>query len=199
MDFCKVFLFSIASLKYLRGLLLNFWKKWLTAIFMRSKEKYVGTWLQQCQGIRYPSNLLNFFGKQCIHRKGVPIYRNVKFFKSSAYTEIVYLAELFKLGPKKIKLPEHLVKLSNYLLIFEVDNIRGGGRSGRGFWARSKRSQPSAWEACLHVCGYQVGNSVADPWHFGVDPDPDPAIFVIDLQDANKKHRFFCLLLLKVN
>ncbi len=43
----------------------------------------------------------------------------------------------------------------------------------------------------------QPGNcSVADPWHFGVDPDPDPcpwrmdpdpAIFVIDLQDASKK------------
>ncbi len=39
--------------------------------------------------------------------------------------------------------------------------------------------------------------SVADPWHFGVDPDPgihciwlmdpDPAIFVIDLQNASKK------------
>ncbi len=49
-------------------------------------------------------------------------------------------------------------------------------------------------------------SSVADPWHFGVDPDPDPrihasdlwiriririlgpdpAIFVIDLQDASK-------------
>ncbi len=37
---------------------------------------------------------------------------------------------------------------------------------------------------------------VPDPWHFDVDqdprihangPDPDPAIFVIDLQDANKK------------
>ncbi len=27
--------------------------------------------------------------------------------------------------------------------------------------------------------------SVPDPWHFGVDPDP--AIFVIDLQDASKK------------
>ncbi len=59
-------------------------------------------------------------------------------------------------------------------------------------------------------------SSVADPWHFGVDPDPDPrmhawlvdpdpdtdldpAIFVIDLQDASKKliflHNFFCLLL----
>jgi hypothetical protein len=41
--------------------------------------------------------------------------------------------------------------------------------------------------------------SVADPWHFGVDPDPDPAIFIIDLQDANKKlikkKKFFCILL----
>ncbi len=60
-----------------------------------------------------------------------------------------------------------------------------------------------------------VETSVADPWHFGVDPDPDPrihasdswirildpdpAIFVIDLQDASKKlffqYNFFCLLL----
>ncbi len=45
-----------------------------------------------------------------------------------------------------------------------------------------------------------VPGSVADPWHFGVepdpvpdpwlwlmDPDPDPAIFVIDLQDASEK------------
>ncbi len=30
-------------------------------------------------------------------------------------------------------------------------------------------------------------SSVGDPWHFGVDPDPDPSIFIIDLQDANKK------------
>ncbi len=30
--------------------------------------------------------------------------------------------------------------------------------------------------------------SVADAWHFGVDPDP--AIFVTDLQDANKKRIF---------
>jgi hypothetical protein len=42
--------------------------------------------------------------------------------------------------------------------------------------------------------------SVAYPRHFGVDPDPDPAIFVIDLQDANKKLIFFqvfCLLLFR--
>jgi hypothetical protein len=64
-------------------------------------------------------------------------------------------------------------------------------------------------------------SSVADPCHFGVDPDPDPdprihasdewiriririldpdpAIFVIDLQDASKKlifkYNFFCLFL----
>jgi hypothetical protein len=31
--------------------------------------------------------------------------------------------------------------------------------------------------------------SVADPGHFGVDPDadPDPSVFIIYLQDANKK------------
>jgi hypothetical protein len=43
---------------------------------------------------------------------------------------------------------------------------------------------------------FMVMTSVADPWHFGVDPDPclwltdtdsDPSIFFIDLQDANKK------------
>ncbi len=35
--------------------------------------------------------------------------------------------------------------------------------------------------------GISIPSSVADPWHFGVDPDPDPAIFVIDLQDSSKK------------
>jgi hypothetical protein len=41
--------------------------------------------------------------------------------------------------------------------------------------------------------------SVADPWHFGVYQDPDPPLFVIDLQEDNKKQillkKFFCLLL----
>jgi hypothetical protein len=60
-----------------------------------------------------------------------------------------------------------------------------------------------------------VLTSVAYPCHFGVDPDSDlrihvladgsrsrfgygPAIFIIDLQDANKKlekRKFFCILL----
>jgi hypothetical protein len=31
-----------------------------------------------------------------------------------------------------------------------------------------------------------LNTSVADPKHFGVDQDPNPAIFIIDLQDANK-------------
>ncbi len=50
----------------------------------------------------------------------------------------------------------------------------------------------------IQMWSLTIGTSVADPWHFGVgpdprihvwlrDPDPDPAIFVIDLQDANKK------------
>ncbi len=43
------------------------------------------------------------------------------------------------------------------------------------------------------------GSGSADPCLLLMDPDPDPAIFVIDLQDACKKliflHNFFCLLL----
>ncbi len=52
--------------------------------------------------------------------------------------------------------------------------------------------------------------SVADPWHFGVDPDPDPrilafgwwiqipdpAIFAIDIEDAKKKQFFIIFFLL---
>jgi hypothetical protein len=30
-------------------------------------------------------------------------------------------------------------------------------------------------------------NSVVDPWHFDTDPAPEPAVFVTDLQDGNKK------------
>jgi hypothetical protein len=48
--------------------------------------------------------------------------------------------------------------------------------------------------ACVRSAIFLVSISVADPWHFGVDPDP--AIFVIDLQDApKKKKKEFCLLL----
>jgi hypothetical protein len=52
---------------------------------------------------------------------------------------------------------------------------------------------------CMHVILlmllYKMRNisckqsSVADPWHFGVDPDP--AIFLIDFQDAKQKTNFF--------
>jgi hypothetical protein len=45
-----------------------------------------------------------------------------------------------------------------------------------------------------------VVTSVADPWHFGLDPVP--AIFIIDLQDANKKlikKRFSACYFLKVH
>ncbi len=41
-------------------------------------------------------------------------------------------------------------------------------------------------ELSMHYCP-GIDTSVADPWHFGTDPDPDPAIFAIDLQEANKK------------
>jgi hypothetical protein len=58
------------------------------------------------------------------------------------------------------------------------------------------------WAAENNCC--TASNSVADPWHFGsgsgttdqchllMDPDadPDPSVFIIDLQDANKKQIF---------
>ncbi len=72
------------------------------------------------------------------------------------------------------------------------------------------------WRTKLRSKKYRVAVSVADPWHFGVelDPDldprihasdewirirnldPDPAIFVIDLQDANKKLIFIFFIFL---
>ncbi len=67
---------------------------------------------------------------------------------------------------------------------------------------RGKVARPlnSHVEQAVHATAHQKRSSssnytsVAYPWHFGVDPclwvmepDPDPAIFIIDLQDANKK------------
>jgi hypothetical protein len=46
----------------------------------------------------------------------------------------------------------------------------------------------------MQCCGsvtFFHGSGSADPCHLSMDPNPDPAIFVIDLQDANKN----CLLL----
>jgi hypothetical protein len=50
------------------------------------------------------------------------------------------------------------------------------------------------------VYNLSIASSVADPVRIRIrrsvpltmDPDPDPAIFVIDLQDANKKQFFPC-------
>jgi hypothetical protein len=41
----------------------------------------------------------------------------------------------------------------------------------------------------VHKCFCCDAGSVPDPCHFRVEPEPDPgpAIFVIDLQDTNKK------------
>ncbi len=40
----------------------------------------------------------------------------------------------------------------------------------------------------------KLPDSDSDPINFGMDPDPDPAIFVSDLQDINK--RLFCFVCL---
>jgi hypothetical protein len=54
-------------------------------------------------------------------------------------------------------------------------------------------------ERCCHMtadfatAASQNASSVPDPWHFGRILGPASALFVIDLQYANKKY-FFCLL-----
>ncbi len=53
---------------------------------------------------------------------------------------------------------------------------------------------PAPFLASLGCKKLHVSASVADPWHFGTDPDP--AIFVIDLQDAGKNKFFLQVFLL---
>ncbi len=80
-------------------------------------------------------------------------------------------------------------------------------RDGKKSVFRSESLETIFWVKLLKFFDTDLGSgmektSVADPCHFGVDPDPDPrihasyqwirildpdpAIFVIDLQDANK-------------
>ncbi len=75
-----------------------------------------------------------------------------------------------------------------------------------------RNPQQYGWIIDYESVGWSIVtiSSVADPWYFGMGPDPrihtylwrtdlDPAIFVSDLQDGNKKYffpKFFCLLLL---
>ncbi len=56
----------------------------------------------------------------------------------------------------------------------------------------------------MQFCGsmtFLCGSGSADPCFWLMDPDSDPAIFIIDLQDTNKKliykKKFFCILLFK--
>ncbi len=60
---------------------------------------------------------------------------------------------------------------------------RAWDRNPRGL--RMGRERPTRDEACCTGAVNTVESSVADLWHCGVDPDP--AIFVIGLQDANTK------------
>ncbi len=90
-----------------------------------------------------------------------------------------------------------------------------GGRAGIPPGTPARSPYPAG------ICPAQgeKNSSVADPWHFGRDPDlrigscdadtdtdpdadPDPAIFVTDLQDVNKKlikKSFFADYFLKVH
>ncbi len=63
---------------------------------------------------------------------------------------------------------------------------RPASSSWRASRATSSTRCPSRSSRVARACNQ---SSFADPWHFGVDPDP--SIFITDLQDANKKLIFF--------
>ncbi len=73
-----------------------------------------------------------------------------------------------------------------------------------GITVPATQTVPEVWPVLPIVAGQSLLPSVADPWHFGVDPDPDPRIhasdldpclwlgsgsfcFINDHQDANKQ------------
>ncbi len=76
--------------------------------------------------------------------------------------------------------------------------------SGGGYRTLLLSPAAHAQNPSLRSGEHQTGGaptSVPDPWHFGVDPDPDPSIFITDLQDAKKLiflKKFSCILLFKV-
>ncbi len=67
------------------------------------------------------------------------------------------------------------------------------GHYRHGFWQRSNFSQDflRTWDQCSGSMTFWGGSGSADPclWLMDpdLDPDPGPAIFVIDLQDASEK------------
>ncbi len=53
-------------------------------------------------------------------------------------------------------------------------------------------ADPELFTPDLDLTFLGVKTSVGDPWHFGVDPDPDPTPFFSDFKDAKKKNfKFF--------
>ncbi len=72
------------------------------------------------------------------------------------------------------------------------------------YWEKKIMIAQEVFENCYQCCGSMPfwggsGSGSSDPCLWLMDPDPDPAMFVIDLQDVIKKlifeHNFFCLLL----
>ncbi len=65
-------------------------------------------------------------------------------------------------------------------------------------WDRGKAREHWRRNHCSGSMTFWCGSGSADPCLWLMDPDPNPAILIVDLQDAKKKlikKSFFCLLL----
>ena len=63
-----------------------------------------------------------------------------------------------------------------------VPRLRSGSSPPVILWlcARTERPLPPGQQRPLVSCHVPMLRSVADPWHFGVDPDRDPRIHACD-------------------
>ncbi len=131
------------------------------------------------------------------HTAEVPSNRKILYFLFNLlWCFMLWTGSVLKLGLCYTSFPGHKGKgqkpnLSPHLLMYASCLL---------FESRALQ-----WVHCQYQCCGSMafwggsGSESADPCRWLMDPDPDPAIFVIDLQDASKKlifwHNFFCLLL----
>ncbi len=99
----------------------------------------------------------------------------------------------------------HISLISTVLWIrIHLDPRSFGGLGSGSVLGMQIRIQEHGNRPKFQCCGSMTfwggsGSGSSDPCLWLMDPDSDPAIFVIDLQDVSKKlifeHNFFCLLL----
>jgi hypothetical protein len=161
-------------------------------------------WFKNKNKINCPTLLLTRHWKQTkrstgqvvlctFYFKGWLAHEGLRLIDSSSLSDAAHLLS------RNTQAPQHFLPSTSRAIWSHRDNI---GECGRPAISSSKKGALSlsykyadnehTWELYTRRSGaFGEYTSVADPWHFGVDPDPDPALSVIDFQEVNKKLIFY--------